>query len=64
MNLDIKTDDVVYTRSCRMHLKIIYALKWPMTRLCTLNCLTDFDVVQLKPTIRYIQARLQIGLVC
>jgi len=44
MNLDI-------------NLKIICALKWPMTRLCTLNSSTDSDVVQLIPTIHYISAR-------
>jgi len=44
MNLDI-------------NLKIICALKWSMTRLCTLNSSTDSDVVQLIPTIHYISAR-------
>jgi len=38
-------------------LKIIFALKWPMTRLGILNWSKDNDVVQMKPTIRYIHAR-------
>ena len=42
MNLDINTDDIVYIRSCRMHLKIIRALIWPMTRLCLLSSSSDF----------------------
>ncbi len=44
MNLDI-------------YLRIILALKCPMTRLCILNSLMDLDVVQLIPTLHYIKVR-------
>jgi len=41
-------------------LKIIFALKWPMTQY--LEQLEGFDVVQLKPTMRYIPERQLNGL--
>jgi len=41
-----------------INLKMIFDVKWPMTRLCILNNSKGImDVVQLIPTIRYIPAR-------